>query len=182
MRVKHINVNIVKRNTQIEVVWRHTYSLYMKVKLLKVNIVSRNTTNRGSLKTHIQYIHEGKTFQCQHCEQKFISRGCLKSIHEGKTFQCQHFDKKYTERGSLKTHIQSIHKGKIFPCQHCEQKFTQKGERDISTNTQSPYIKVKHFNVNIADIKQQQKVISRLTYCPNKGDLLIMTGKRFLYF
>ena len=112
----------------------------------------------GSLKRHIQSIHEGKSFQCQHCDQK------------------------YTERGSLKTHIQSIHKGKIFPCQHCEQKFTQKGERDISTNTQSPYIKVKHFNVNIADIKQQQKVISRLTYCPNKGDLLIMTGKRFLYF
>ena len=46
----------------------------------------------------------------------------------------------YTSRGSLKTHIQSIHKRKIFPCQHCEQKFTRKGERDVSTNTQSPYM------------------------------------------
>ena len=53
---------------------------------------------------------------------------------------------------------------------------------DVLTNTQSPYMKVKHFNVNIAGIKQQQKVISILTYCPNKGGLLNMRGKRFLYF
>ena len=136
--------------------------------------------NRVSLKRHIQSIHGGKIYQCQHCEQKYANRGSLKR-HESKTFQCQHCDQKCTERCSLKTHIQSIYKGKIFLCQHCEQKFTQKGERDVSTNTQSPYMKVKHFNVNIVGIKQQ-KVISRLTYCPNKGHLFIMRGKRFLYF
>ena len=58
MEVKYINVNIVNRNMQIEVLSRDTYSLYMKVKLFNVNIVIRYTQKEVSLKTHIQSIHK----------------------------------------------------------------------------------------------------------------------------
>ena len=68
-----------------------------------------------SLRRHIESVHEGKTYHCQHCEQKCANGGSLKrhiqSIYEGKTFQCQHCDQNYTERCSLKTHIQSVYKG-----------------------------------------------------------------------
>ena len=124
--------------------------------------------------------------KCPICGRYFENKNCLsthiKSTHEGKTYQCKYCEHKCRSKYDLKAHIESIHEGITFLCQHCEQKFTRKVERDVSTNTQSSSMKVKHFNVNIAGIKQQQKVISRLTYCPNKGGVLFMRGKRFLYF
>ena len=37
-------------------------------------------------------------------------------------------------------------------------------QRVVSRHTHSPYIKLKHFNVNIVNIKQHRRVISRNTY------------------
>ena len=92
---------------------------------LKINCTQRSFSgalscrswicSKISLRRHIESVHEGKTYHCQHCEQKCANGGSLKrhiqSIYEGKTFQCQHCDQNYTERCSLKTHIQSVYKG-----------------------------------------------------------------------
>ena len=73
-------------------------------------------THKGNLNTHIKSIHEGKTYQCQLCEQKFTQKGSLnthiKSIHEGKTYHCQHCEQRFTQKGNLSTHIKYIHEGK----------------------------------------------------------------------
>ena len=60
--------------------------------------ISGKTLKMGNLNRQNQSIHEGKTYQCLVCEQKF----------------------KY--KGHLKTHIQSIHEGKSYQCPICEQK------------------------------------------------------------
>ena len=70
-----------------------------------------------------------KKIICPHCGQKFKKMSSLKthiqSIHEGKTYQCQYCEQKYTLKSTLNKHIKSIHEGKTYQCQHCEQKYTQ---------------------------------------------------------
>ena len=90
----------------------------MKVKHINVNIVNTNQHTKGNLNTENKSIHEGKTFQCQYCEQKFTLKESLnthiKSRHEGETYQCQYCEQKYTGKRYLRRHIQSIHEGKTY--------------------------------------------------------------------
>ena len=69
-----------------------------------------NATQKGSLKTHIQSIHEGKTFQCSSCEYKA------------------------TQKNSLKTHMQSVHEGVRFQCPSplCTHKATKKSKGSVT--------------------------------------------------
>ena len=87
-------------------------------------------------------IKEVRTYQCQHCEQKYAIRGTLDTHiqcqhckqkysqymkEERKTFLCQHCEHKFTQKGRLNKHIKFIHEGKTFWCQHCRYKATTKG-------------------------------------------------------
>ena len=87
----------------------------MKEKLINVNIVNVKQQQRaisGSMFSHCMKIKK----KCQYCEYKATQKSSLKthiqSIHERITYQCQYCEFKATQKSSLKTHIQSIHEGK----------------------------------------------------------------------
>ena len=79
----------------------------------------------------MQSVHEGKKFQCPHCEHKATQKGSLqrhiKSVHEGQRSPCMHCQYKATDKWDLKKHIQSVHEGRKYPCTHCQYKATTKG-------------------------------------------------------
>ena len=85
----------------------------MLSKKFACKICKKQFSTKGSLKTHLQGIHENIKFSCQQCDYKASQTGHLKthvqSIHENIKFPCQQCDYKATESGILKAHIQSIH-------------------------------------------------------------------------
>ncbi len=92
-----------------------------KKKAFKCEICGNGFTQKGSLKTHIQTIHEGQNFTC-FCGKVFTQKGNLKkhiqTIHEGQNFTC-FCGKVFTEKGSLTRHKLSAHEGKRFKCERC---------------------------------------------------------------
>ena len=57
-------------------------------------------TDKGSLKKHAKYIHNGVEYSCEYC------------------------DYKVTEKGSLQRHLKSVHDGVKYSCEYCDYKAT----------------------------------------------------------
>ena len=66
---------------------------------------------------HISEVHEGiKPHQCKLCSESFSRKGSLKNhvniVHEGKRHTVAHFVKKNAYIWFLKKHVKEIHEGK----------------------------------------------------------------------
>ena len=70
------------------------------------------------------------SYPCGQCDYIAIFAGSLKthieSIHEGVQYSCRQCDYKATFAGALKRHVESIHEGVRYPCDQCGYKATQK--------------------------------------------------------
>ena len=80
------------------------------------------TADQYRLKTHLQTTHEGKTFDCTQCDEKFkhnyILQEHIQTVHEGIKFQCEQCGKEYDKKQSLQTHIRHVHEGqRDYACQ-----------------------------------------------------------------
>jgi len=106
-------------------------------------------TQKGTLKRHIQSVHDGIKYPCLHCDYQATQEGSLKrhiqnvhdgikSVHDGIKYPCLHCDYQATEKGTLKRHIQSVHDGIKYPCPHCDYQATTKGS--LKRHIQSKHV------------------------------------------
>ena len=90
--------------------------------------------SEGSLKMHIDTVHEGKKpYKCSLCDNSFSQKSNLKmhidSVHEGKKpYKCSLCGNSFSRKEHLKIHIDSVHEGKKpYKCSFCEKSFSHKG-------------------------------------------------------
>ena len=87
---------------------------------------------------------ESVEYECIQCEYKTAVKGTLKqhiqSIHEGIKYPCNHCDHEATQRGNLQTHIQSKHEGIKYPCNQCDYQSTEKGSLKRHIQSQHAWI------------------------------------------
>ena len=81
------------------------FILYIKVSTIVVINVRNYRTELGFLKKHIKSEHEGVKYQCDQCQQEFLSQTNLKqhilSVHEDITYQFNKCIKQYTQKQNL---------------------------------------------------------------------------------
>jgi len=117
-----------------------------------------STENKGTLKKHIEAVHEGiKSFKCDICDYECALKGNLKhhiaSVHQGiKPFKCKLCDYEFSKHSSLKRHIESVHERiKSFNCKLCDFKTATKCS--LKEHIESVHERIKSFNCNICGFK-----------------------------
>ena len=91
--------------------------------------------------------HNGMTFDCEICKEKFISRRSLarhiKIVHEELRYECQECDEVFKDRARVRKHVKAVHKGVKFECDICDKKFSY--EDSVSTHKNNVHFKAKSF-------------------------------------
>ena len=87
-------------------------------------------TQKGSMRRHVAYKHQGEKYLCNKCDYRATTNGALKihtdALHDGVKLDCSYCDKKFTQSSNLKIHIQSVHEGLKFECPVCHKAFSNK--------------------------------------------------------
>merc|ERR1712030_177253 len=100
------------------------YNLCMKELLIVVRIVTIMLTKKHL--QHVQSLHEGISFNCEHCDHKDKRKSHLlqhvQSLHEGINYNCEYCDYKAKCKQRLFQHVQSVHEGVTYSCEHCDHK------------------------------------------------------------
>ena len=106
---------------------RAVYDEKENPKKFKCNTCNFSTATKGTLKKHIETVHEEiKPFKCNICNYKAAINSNLKhhiaSIHQGiKAFKCNICNYKCAAKANLKRHTKSVHEGsKPFKCKLCD--------------------------------------------------------------
>ena len=83
---------------------------------------------RGHLKHHIRYTHQGIRFKCYICENQFSRKEILsqhiQSKHESIRYDCEECGKSFQFKNRLGVHMKSVHDGIRFPCDKCVKQFS----------------------------------------------------------
>ena len=150
-------------------------------KKFKCNTCNFSTANKGTLKKHIETVHEGiKPFKCDICDYECALKGNLKhhiaSVHQGiKPFKCKLCDYEFSKNSSLKRHIESVHERiKPLNCNICDFKTATKHslKEHIESVHEGPKLKLKK-KLLIELIDEKVKVVK--SQC-GKHSVLSMAG------
>ena len=102
---------------------RHIRTLHESMKLKHhCDQCDYQVKQKGTLKVHIQSIHEGISYPCDKCDfisNKKSSLKVHKRSHEGIKYPCDQCEYQTPYPGSLKAHIEGIHKNIMMKCQLC---------------------------------------------------------------
>ena len=82
------------------------------------------TVSKGSLKMHIESIHDGIRYECGQCDYMATKQGNLKRHrqvkHEDPKYECDSCEYKTTQPEYLEMHTQSRHEGIRYSCDICD--------------------------------------------------------------
>ena len=138
---------------------------------------------KGSLKTHIESIHDKIIYSCNQCEYKTNLKVNFKthieSVHARSTYSCNQCEYKAALEESLKTHIESVHENetvedvcstqnmiedararkggqKTQQCDQCEYKTSSKAM--LSRHKRNEYVELE----NETEVKVVQNIASEI--------------------
>ena len=130
--------------------------------------------HKGSLKIHMEAIHNGLKHQCPNCKYtssyKDKLRIHIKSVHEGFSLPCPHCNYKASQKSHLLTHIQSVHEKQRqrYPCLHCDYSATKK--RLVRRHVQKIHERALLIHCPVCDfIAESQSLLQRHTKSIHKG-------------
>jgi len=105
----------------------------------------RRFTQLGSLRIHVNSIHDGVKFPCSSCPYQATTRHSLKthfkSKHEGVKEICKQCGKLFATPSNLRSHIKAVHDGVKFNCNECEKQFTNQSNLRTHIQTFHEFVK-----------------------------------------
>ena len=104
--------------------------MHLKYDFLSNQFCDNVFASKQYLKSHIDNVHGGKTYDCNICSKHCPSTDSLKKhtvfVHTGKRHtKCDSCGKSFSKAGNLKAHIHTVHeRHKDYKCESCGKSFT----------------------------------------------------------